>query len=152
MKWSRWSQRSCGLDTSISQIRTDLMDESPESAAWNANQQSNHQFIVDLLMENGDFPWFFVCLPEDSLQKMVSAQGGTRFTSKSGACAVLLRHQPFQLEIFRDGLLLQTFNARPTWRDVGPGIADFKSKQIHLKLVVEPNKYWLVVTGTWLLY
>lgn len=40
------------------------------------------------------------------------AEGGTRFTSKSGACAVLLRHQPFQLEIFRDGLLLQTFNAR----------------------------------------
>ena len=35
-------------------------------------------------------------------------------------------------------------------RDVGPvgRIADFKSNQIHLKLVVEPNKYWLVVTGT----
>eukprot|EP00435_Cladocopium_sp_Y103_P036935 s2240_g9.t1 len=41
-----------------------------------------------------------------------TVEGGTTFTSKSGPCAVLLRHQPFQLEIFRDGLLLQTFNAR----------------------------------------
>lgn len=48
--------------------------------------------------------------PEEVVAATV--EGGTTFTSKSGACAVLLRHQPFQLEIFRDGLLLQTFNAR----------------------------------------
>lgn len=41
----------------------------------------------------------------------VSRQGSSTFKTKSG-CQVVLQHQPFQLQIFKDGFLLQTFNAR----------------------------------------
>jgi len=104
VKWSKWSQKHREVEQISQKGKSNGWIANNQKAAWNANQ-----------------------LESSSIQKMfqisvrmvwtTARQGGTTFTSKSGACAVLLRHQPFQLEIFRDGLLLQTFNARPAvWR------------------------------------
>ena len=42
-------------------------------------------FIVDLPMKNGDFPWFFVCLPEGTQNNL----------PKLGAEKVIIHHQKY---------------------------------------------------------
>ena len=87
VKWSKWSQKHREVEQISQKGKSNGWIANNQKAAWNANQ-----------------------LESSSIQKMfqisvrmvwtTARQGGTTFTSKSGACAVLLRHHPFNWRSF----------------------------------------------------